>query len=93
MVADITSTWLSYLVWDPGLLGKPMIFSALAIHLWLPLLGVGILFLRVINWLLWGVTKMQWFLKQGHLHPLDAIGYVAAVLVFVGTIAIRAGFS
>jgi hypothetical protein len=35
---------------------------------------------------------MQWFLKQGHLHPLDAIGYVAAVIVFLATIAGRAVF-
>jgi hypothetical protein len=63
---------------------------AFAVHLWLPLLGAAILLLRIINVLLWSVTKMQWFLKQGHLHPLDAIGYVASVLVFLATLASRA---
>jgi hypothetical protein len=28
---------------------------------------------------------MQWFIKQGRHHPLDAVGYVAAVIVFVTT--------
>jgi hypothetical protein len=31
-----------------------------------------------MNYFLWSVGKMQWFLKQGHEHPLEAIGYVAA---------------
>jgi hypothetical protein len=84
--------WKDFFVWAPDMGTKPYILSAFAVHLWLPLLGIALLCLRIVNWILWSVGKMQWFLKQGHLHPLDAIGYVAAVLVFVGTIAIRAAF-
>jgi hypothetical protein len=60
------------------------LLSQFAVLLWLPLLGVAILFLQIVNSLLWSVAKMQWFLKQGHLHPLDAIGYVASAIVFFG---------
>jgi hypothetical protein len=35
------------------------------------------------------VLNVQWFLKGGKSHPLDAIGYVAAVIVFVCAIAWR----
>jgi hypothetical protein len=40
----------------------------------------------------WVVGRTQWFLKEGKEHPLKAIGYVAAVVVFLGTVAGRAVF-
>jgi hypothetical protein len=38
-------------------------------------------------------ARPAWFLKEGKEHPLKAIGYVAAVVVFIGTVAGRAVFS
>jgi hypothetical protein len=80
--------WKLFLLSDEP--SKLVILSAFSVHLWLPLLGVAILCLRIANWLLWSIAKMQWFLKQGHLHPLDAVGSVAAIIVFFGTIVGRA---
>jgi hypothetical protein len=60
-----------------------LILPALAVHLWLPLIGIGVAITRTINSFAWSVNKMQWFLKQGRSHPLQAIGYVAATVVFV----------
>jgi hypothetical protein len=85
--ARVCNFWNALLVNDSD---DPIILSSFAVHLWLPLLGVAILCLRFLNFVLWSFVKIQWFLKQGHLHPLDAIGYVAAVLVFLGTLASRA---
>jgi hypothetical protein len=64
------------------------ILPALAVHLWLPLFGIGVAFARAVNSFAWSVDKMQWFLKQGRLHPLQAIGYVAAVVIFISATTI-----
>ena len=53
----------------------------------------GILIVRLLTPLSWIVGRTQWFLKEGKEHPLKAIGYVAAVVVFLGTVAGRAVFS
>jgi hypothetical protein len=74
---------------EPGIFAWP----ALAVFVWLPLFALGILTARVLTPLTWIVGRTQWFLKEGKEHPLKAIGYVAAVAVFVGTIAARAVFS
>ena len=57
--------------------------SALAVHLWLPLFAIGLLCLNGLNYFLLAIGRMQWFLKQGNDHPLDAVGYVLAVIVFI----------
>jgi hypothetical protein len=71
-----------------------MIFSwpALAVFTWLPLFALGILIARLLTPLSWMVGRTQWFLKEGKDHPLKAIGYVAAVVIFLGTLAARAIF-
>jgi hypothetical protein len=66
---------------------------ALAVFIWLPLFALGIVTARVLTPLSWIVGKTQWFLKEGKEHPLKAIGYAAAVVVFLGTVAGRAVFS
>jgi hypothetical protein len=58
---------------------------ALAVHLWLPLFGFGLLCVNGLNYLILAIGGMQWFLKRGRDHPLDAVGYVLGFLVFVGT--------
>jgi hypothetical protein len=72
-----------------------MIFTlpAMAVFVWLPLFALGIVIARLLTPLSWIVGRAQWFLKEGNEHPLKAIGYVAAVVVFLGAVAGRAVFS
>jgi len=63
------------------------------VFVWLPLFALGIVIVRLLTPLSWIVGRTQWFLKEGKEHPLKAIGYVAAVAVFLGTVAGRAIFS
>jgi hypothetical protein len=65
------------------LIGERFIVAAAGVHLWLLFLALGVIFLQLANLLLSATGKMQKFLKQGQHHPLEAIGFVAAVLVFV----------
>ncbi len=58
------------------------VYGALAVHLWLPLFAVSVLFVRATNLILIAAERAQWFLSRGRYHPLDAIGLVAAVIVF-----------
>jgi hypothetical protein len=75
--------------WGLTIFGWP----ALAVFTWLPLFALGIVVVRLLTPLSWIVGRTQWFLKEGKEHPLKAIGYVAAVVVFIGTVAARAVFS
>jgi hypothetical protein len=72
-------------VLDPAFLFMP----ALIVFTWLPLFGVSLLIIRLINPLSATVGKVQWFFKGGDEQPLQAIGYVAAVIVFVATLLWR----
>jgi hypothetical protein len=63
---------------------------ALVVFIWLPLFALGILIVRLWTPLSWAVGTTQWFLKEGKEHPLKAIGYVAAVVVFIVAAAGRA---
>jgi hypothetical protein len=63
--------------------------AAFAVHLWLPLFGLGVGILELLNLLRIAVTKTQWFLKGGRQHPLDAVGYVAGTLVFIIAVVIQ----
>lgn len=66
-----------------------LIRPAIIVHLWLPLLAVGVIGLKSASYFLWASGKAQWFLKQGQQHPLEAVGWVAAVVVFIVTAIIR----
>ena len=68
-------------------------WPAMAVFIWLPLFALGIVAARLLTPLSWIVGRTQWFLKEGKEHPLRAIGYVAAVVVFLGTVAGRVIFS
>jgi hypothetical protein len=71
-----------------GIINKDVLLlslPALAVHLWLPLFGFGLLCVNGLNYLMRVIGGMQWFLKRGREHPLDAVGYVLGFLVFVGT--------
>jgi hypothetical protein len=58
---------------------------AVVVFAWLPLFALGIVIIRLMNPLSWVVGKTQWLLKDGNEHPLKAIGYVAAIAVFIVT--------
>jgi hypothetical protein len=77
----------------PGWDGLLFVWLALVVFVWLPLFALGILIARFLTPLSWIVGRTQWFLKEGKEHPLKAIGYIAAVIVFFGTVAGRAVFS
>jgi hypothetical protein len=64
-------------------------WPAIIVFVWLPLLALGILVIRALTPLSWIVEKAQWALKEGDQHPLKAIGYVAAVVVFAVTVGLR----
>jgi hypothetical protein len=86
--------WTINMPW--GLFDNRLFFfawPALAVFIWLPLLALGIVTIRLLTPLSWLVGRTQWFLKEGKEHPLKAIGYVAAVVVFLGTVAGREIFS
>ena len=63
--------------------------AALIVHLWLPMLALCIGIVKTLNWLRVAVGRTQWFFKTGNEHPLEALGYVAAGLVFIGVGAVR----
>ena len=69
------------------------VWPALAVFAWLPLFALGVVIARLLTPLSWVVGRAQWFLKEGNAHPLKAIGYIAGVVVFLGTVAGRAVFS
>jgi hypothetical protein len=55
---------------------------ALLVYLWLPLFAIGALGVRLLYPIFRAVEWAQWFIKRGNQHPLRAMGWVAAVLVF-----------
>lgn len=61
-------------------------YMALIVHAWMPLLVVCVCFLRALNYLREAVGWTRWFIRGGRDHPLQAVGYVAAVLVFIGAV-------
>jgi hypothetical protein len=63
--------------------------SAFVVHLWLPLFIVSAGTFRGLNYLRVVVGWTQWFIKQGRQHPLEAMGYVAAAIVFVCSVVIQ----
>jgi len=62
---------------------------ALAVFIWLPLFALGILVVRAVTPLSWIVAKAQWALKEGDEHPLKAIGFVVAPIVFAITLGLQ----
>jgi hypothetical protein len=90
-VSEYAYTLHNWSLFEHGMM--PFGLAALAVFVWLPLFALGILVVRLLSPLSWMVGRTQWFLKEGKEHPLKAIGYVAAVVVFVGAVAGRWVFS
>lgn len=59
-----------------------LLLPAFAVHLWLPLFALAAISAHAATWGLKAIGWMQWFLKQGQHHPFQAVGLVAAVIVF-----------
>jgi hypothetical protein len=59
------------------------LIPAVIVFVWLPLFGVAIGLVKLWTLVSPFVSKLQWFLKDGKDHPLIAIGYAAALVVFV----------
>jgi hypothetical protein len=93
--APQSGLWLGAPLWwfAPAMFRAYMITSwpALPLFVWLPLFALGILIVRLLTPLSWVVGRTQWFPKKEN--PLKAVGAVAAVVVFLGTVAVRAVFS
>jgi hypothetical protein len=68
---------------------RPFVFAALIVHLWLPVCGLCVAVLKMLNYFRLAVGRTQWFISRGNDHPLEAIGYVAAIIVFVTTMSVR----
>jgi|SRR5262245_3632240 len=72
-----------------SLVWEALLPAGFVVHLWLPLFALCVLLLRGLSYFRLAVGRTQWFLRGGREHPLDAIGYVAAGLVFVATVVIQ----
>jgi hypothetical protein len=62
---------------------------ALAVHIWLPFFVLCLGIFKLLNMARVAVGWTQWFIKQGRDHPLDAVGYVAALIVLLTTSALH----
>jgi hypothetical protein len=69
-------------------LWRVLLAAGMVVHLWLPLFSLSVASLRLLNNLRRAVGWTQWFLKDGRKHPFEAIGYVAAVIVFISSIVV-----
>jgi hypothetical protein len=74
---------------SPHSLDGGLFLSALAVHTWLALFAICLVVVRLLESFGTATATVQWLLKRGRDHPFDAIGYVAAALVFVGTCVAR----
>jgi hypothetical protein len=72
-----------------SLVWQALLPAGFVVHLWLPLFALCVVLLRGLNYFRLAVGGTQWFLKGGREHPLEAIGYVGAVLAFVVTVLIQ----
>jgi hypothetical protein len=61
--------------------------AAFLVHLWLPFFALSVGLLKALNYILLATKRVQWFIKRGRDHPLDALGFVAAPIVFLVTVA------
>jgi hypothetical protein len=83
--SDISAN-VSLLIFD-GFVSFVFSLAGLLVFTWLPLFALGIVLIRILAPLSWVVAKAQWALKDGKEHPLKAVGYVAAIIVFVASAA------
>ena len=73
----------------PGGFNKYFVMSAFVIHGWLLLFALSLLIVKGLNFFRFAILNMQWFLKSGHEHPFQAIGYVAAAITFLIMLSVK----
>jgi hypothetical protein len=91
-LARVGSTIAFILAWRTSIIGDfalSLSEGALLVHLWLPLFAISVVLLKGLNYFLLAAKTAQWFLKRGKDHPLEAVGFVAAPLVFIGATAVQ----
>jgi hypothetical protein len=86
---DLFKATIEHVFMPIDLVWMPLLLAAFVVHLWLPLFALSVMLLRVLNYFRRAVGAVQWFLKRGREHPLDAIGSVAASLVLIATVVIQ----
>jgi len=91
--SDSTTKSAFEILKDHSLTDLSYALPAIVVFVWLPLFAFGIITARLLTPVSLIIEKTQWFLKGGKEHPLKAIGYVAAVVVFVSTVVGRAAFA
>jgi hypothetical protein len=64
---------------------QTMLAPAFAVYLWLPLFAIGVVAARLFNPIVNSVGWLQWLVVNGRNRPVEAIGYIAAAVVFVTT--------
>ena len=74
----ISSLWTTYV-------------QAVLIHAWLPLFALSVVGAKALNYFAGATKWMQWFIKRGKDHPFEAVGYVAALVVFVLAAGVQIG--
>lgn len=72
---------ITFVVSVKGVFGL-LVIPAMIVFIWLPLFAIAIAVIRALRPTASAVGWAQWFLKGGKEHPLEAIGYVAAAVVF-----------
>jgi hypothetical protein len=70
---------------------RQIMAPAFLVYLWLPLFLIGGLLNSGLNAFFRTGGLAQRFIKHGDEHPLDAIGMVAAAIVFVATVILQVG--
>jgi hypothetical protein len=88
-----TSGWVFGLVWTSNsrfnVLQNTLTAAAFVVHLWLPFFALCVGLLKGLNYFLLASNTAQWFLKRGMDHPLEAVGFVAAPLMFLLAAAVQ----
>ncbi len=59
------------------------LWPAFVVHLWLPLFGLAAAITKAISLMIRAAEGTQWFAKDGSDNPFQAVGYIAAAIVFV----------
>jgi hypothetical protein len=71
-----------------GHLKALLVLAAFAVHLWLVLFALSVILIKLANYGVRAISFMKWFLDKGNEHPIKALAYVSAAVVFVVAIAI-----
>jgi len=83
------SIWHIIFAWVDVVPKGGIVYPAIIVLLWLPLFMFGALGIRLLQIIRSAIGKTQWFIRDGNKHPIESVGLVAAILVFVATGAVH----